>query len=84
MSTIFHHIRWVALLFAASMIGVGFSRTVLGIEEPLSPVNGIRVIVVGLFVFLGFTKNPRIHEAAVFVAGALFVLSMAISFLQRT
>ncbi len=80
----FRHISWVALLFAASMFGVALARTALGVEEALSPINGIRATVIGLFVFLGFTKNPRIHEAAVFVVGALFVLSIAILFLQKT
>ena len=80
----FHHIRWAALLFAASLIGVGLSRTALGVEEPLSPINGVRIAVVGLVVFLGFTKNPRIHGAAVVVICGLVSLGIAIIFLQRT
>ena len=73
----------MALLFAASLTGVAISRAALGVERPLSPINGIRVAVVGLVVSLGFTKNPRIHEAAVFVICGLFSLGIAITFLQR-
>ena len=80
----FHHIRWAALLFSASLLGVALSRTALGVEEPVSMLNGIRIAVVGLLVFLGFTKNPRIHATSVFVIGGLFALAIVVSFLQRT
>jgi len=80
----FLHIRWVVLLFAAALLGVAVSSTAFGVEEPFTVLNGIRVTVVGNLVFLGFSENPRIHAASVFLIGGLFALAIAVVFLQRT
>ena len=79
----FRHIRWVALLGAVGLFGIAFSRAALGVENALSPVNGIRVVVIGILVSLGFSKNPKIHEAAALAIGILFSISIAIIFQQR-
>lgn len=79
----FRHIGWMAPLSAFGLLGIAFSRTVLGVEDAVSPINGIRITVVGILTFLGFAKNPRIHEGATLVVGFLFFLAIAIIFLRR-
>ena len=78
----FRQIRWAALLGSAVFIGIAFSRTLLGVERLLSPANGIRLVAVGFLVYLGFTKNPRVHEAAVLALYGLFSVFVAIAFFQ--
>ncbi len=39
----FRHIRWVALLSTTAIFGIAFSLTFLGMEEVVSPINGIRI-----------------------------------------
>ena len=80
----FRHIPWIALLFSASLVGIALSRSVLGVEDLFTPLNAIRVVAVGLFVSLAFSKNPRIHEGAVCLVGGLFFLAIVLIFLEMT
>ena len=79
----FHQIKWVAPLFAASLLGILLYRSLLGVEKPLTLINAIRIVVAGLVVTLGFTKSPRVHEGAVVLIGGLFPAAIVILFLQR-
>ncbi len=81
----FRHIRWVALLSATAIFGIAFSLTFLGMEEVVSPINGIRIAAVGIVGSLAFSRSPRLHGAAVVMVCALFFLAIAnFFFLQRT
>jgi hypothetical protein len=78
----FRHIKWVSMLAAAGLLGIAISRATLGVEEPLSPINGIRMAAVGILVSLGSSKNPRVHEGAALAIGLLFAVAIGVIYLQ--
>ncbi|MCP5056906.1 MAG: hypothetical protein GY937_09315 [bacterium] len=80
----FRHIRWVAALAAFGLLGIATSRAVLGVEPLLSPVNGIRIIAIGILASMGSSKNPRLHESAAIGIGILLLVAVVGVFLQRT
>lgn len=75
----FRQIRWVAPLFAFQLTSLARSKAALGVEQLIAPVNGIRVAVVSVFLFLGFSDNEKIHHASVLTVCALFALSLVIA-----
>ncbi len=79
----FRQIKWISPLFAAFLLGIAVYRSVLGVEKLFTLINGIRIVVAGLVVTLGFTKSPRVHEGAVLMVGGLFSVAVVILFLQR-
>jgi len=78
----FRHFRWVAFLFATSLSVVALSRSALGIEPLLTWLNAIRAIIIGMFVLLGFVKNPRVHEVAAVLVGGLFLIAIGLTSLR--
>ena len=74
---------WVAPLFAAALLGIALSRVIFGVEELVSPVNAIRLLAIALIVSLRYTKNPKIHAAAVFVTAGLFTLAITVLYFGR-
>jgi hypothetical protein len=79
----FHQVRWLAPLFAVCMRGIVLSRSVLGVEKPLTLINGVRIVVAGVVATMGLTVNPRVHEGAVLVVSGLLFAAIVILFLQR-
>ena len=63
------------------MLGIILSRSVLGVEQPLTLINGMRIAVAGVVVAMGRTDSPRVHEGAVVVVGSLFAVVIVILFL---
>ena len=80
----FRQVRWCALLFPLCLAGIAMSRIVLGTESLVSPVNGLRLLAIVAFGFLGFSKSPRIHEAAVVVVSSLLLLAISLTSFQGT
>ncbi len=80
----FRHIRWITVLSSIALFGIGASRAVFDAEPLLSPINGIRIGVVGIIIAMGRSKNPRVHESAVVAVGILLSLAIASVFLERT
>ena len=72
----YRHIQWIAFLVAGQMTMVALFRVVVGVERWLDPVNAIRAVVVGVFLCLGLSANPRLHAAAVLTICGLFALSL--------
>lgn len=79
----FHQIRWVAPMFAIELATLALTNAALGIAQVATPINAIRLVAIGLFVYLGFSANARAHAAAVVVTWGLFGLSVAILFLKN-
>jgi len=72
----FRHIRWIAVLVAVQVAFVALSRVVLGVEGWFAPVNGIRLIVAGVILSLGFSVNQKLHSAALLIVAGLFSISL--------
>ena len=79
----YRHIPWMAGLAAAAMIGIALSRSVFGVDEPVSAINGLRVAAAVVLVAMGFSKNERVHVGAVYALTALFVIAIVAIFLGR-
>ena len=72
----FKQVRWVAWLFVSSLATITVIRINTGVDDLLSPINAIRVIILGALFSLGFIQNPRAHEVIVGVVASLFLLSI--------
>ena len=74
----FRHRAWFFGLLAASLLALGMSRVFLGQEDLLTPLNGIRIVALLMFVYLGATANPLVHQIVVIVAYSLFTLGAVV------
>jgi hypothetical protein len=74
----FRQVRWVAPLLAVQMIAFGAAFALFSVQPLASGPNAARMLAAGVFVYLAFSKNARLHEAAVVGLGCLLLLFMAV------
>lgn len=74
---------WLFPLMAVAVLEDSLIRSTLGVENPFTAVNGLRLAAASIFVALGAVANPRVHGAAVVAVSLLLLAGIVQSGIQQ-
>lgn len=79
----FRQIGWIAWLFAGMLLLIGGTQVVFGIDELVSSITAVRVLVIAALIVLGMSKNHLVHAFSAGIVGTALIAATFIEYSVR-